>query len=137
MKYWIIVPIWILCFSAWGQARPVKVVFDVTSKDEATHQAVVRHVTMMAEAYPESEFAVVVYGGALPMLLNDQSAVSEKIANFKDSPNVSFIVCEGTMNRYKVDKSQLLHGIETVPDGILEIVLKQADGWGYIKEAHH
>ena len=121
----------------WDKTRPVKVVFDVTSKDEATHQAVVRHATMMADAYPDSEFAVVVYGGALPMLLKNQSTVSEEILKFTDSPNVSFIVCEGTMKRYKVEKSQLLPGIKTVPDGILEIVLKQADGWGYIKEAHH
>jgi uncharacterized protein len=137
MKNWILIPFCLLIFNLSAQTKPVKVVFDVTSKDEATHQAVMRHVSMMSEAYPDSEFAVVVYGGALPMMLNNDSSVSGEIAKFKDSPNVSFIVCEGTMKRYNVNSTQLLPGIKTVPDGILEIVMKQADGWGYIKEAHN
>ena len=29
---------------AYGQNKPVKIVFDVTSKDTLTHQAVLRHV---------------------------------------------------------------------------------------------
>jgi uncharacterized protein len=41
------------------------------------------------------------------------------------------------MKRYKVNESQLIVGVEIVPDGILEIVQRQAEGWGYIKEAHH
>jgi intracellular sulfur oxidation DsrE/DsrF family protein len=40
------------------------------------------------------------------------------------------------MNRYKVEKDQLVEGVEVVPDGILEIIQRQAEGWGYIKEAH-
>jgi intracellular sulfur oxidation DsrE/DsrF family protein len=35
-----------------------------------------------------------------------------------------------------VDKSQLLPGVETVPDGIYEIISKQKQGWGYIKAVH-
>jgi hypothetical protein len=38
------------------------------------------------------------------------------------------------MKRHNVDTSQLIDGIKTVPDGILEIVNKQKEGWGYIKE---
>ena len=32
-------------------------------------------------------------------------------------------------------KSQLLEGVGTVPDGIYEIISKQHQGWGYIKAA--
>jgi intracellular sulfur oxidation DsrE/DsrF family protein len=136
MKNFILLPLLFLMFSSWAQTKPVKVVFDVTSKEEATHQAVMRHVTMMSAAYPDSEFEVVVYGGALPMLVSGSSSVSSEILNFKDSKNVSFKVCEQTMKKDQVNASQLLAGVRTVPDGILEIVQKQAEGWGYIKEAH-
>jgi intracellular sulfur oxidation DsrE/DsrF family protein len=37
------------------------------------------------------------------------------------------------MQRYNIDKSQLIAGVETVPDGIYEIITKQKQGWGYIK----
>ena len=38
------------------------------------------------------------------------------------------------MKRHKIEKSQLIPGVTTVPDGILEIIMKQKEGWGYIKE---
>jgi intracellular sulfur oxidation DsrE/DsrF family protein len=37
------------------------------------------------------------------------------------------------MQRYNIDKSQLIPGVEVVPDGIYEIITKQREGWGYIK----
>jgi len=48
--------------------------------------------------------------------------------------NVTFAICEGTMKRHEVDEADLIEGVTKVPDGILEIVSKQQDGWGYIKE---
>jgi uncharacterized protein len=137
MKKLIIIPILFIMFAAWGQANPVKIVFDVTSKDPETHQAVIRHINWMSAAYPDSKFLVVIYGGALPMLVNEKSSVASDVLNLKDSENVSFKVCEQTMKRYKVNESQLIVGVEIVPDGILEIVQRQAEGWGYIKESHH
>jgi intracellular sulfur oxidation DsrE/DsrF family protein len=125
-----------LTFIAWSQAKPAKIVFDITSKDTLDHQTVMRHVSMMAKAYPESQFEVVVYGGALPMFLKDQSTVTKGIEELSINKNVSFKACEGTMKRYNADKSMLVPGVGTVPDAIMEIVTKQSEGWGYIKESH-
>ena len=120
-----------------AQTKPVKILFDVTSKDSVTHQAVLRHVKGMASLYTNSTFEVVVYGGAISMLLKDQSTVSKDIEAACANKNVSFAVCAQTMKRNNIDKSQLLPGVIVVPDAIMEIVTKQGEGWGYIKEAHH
>ena len=125
-----------LAIEATSQTKPVKIVFDVTSDDTLVHQAALRHVTLMATSYPQSTFEVVVYGGAMPMFVKGKSTVSKAIQKLEINPNVSFKVCEQTMVRYKVDKTQLVPNVGTVPDGILEIANKQAQGWGYIKEAH-
>jgi intracellular sulfur oxidation DsrE/DsrF family protein len=127
----------LISFVAMSQDKTVKVVFDITSADTLTHQAVLRHVSGMAKAYPKSTFEVVIYGGALPMVLKNKSTVSKGIQKLENAPNVSFKVCEETMKRYNVDKSQLLPTVGTVPDAIIEIVTRQGEGWGYIKEAHH
>ena len=68
-----------LAFAAIGyaQEKPVKILFDVTSKDSLTHQAVLRHVKGMASSYTSSNFEVVVYGGAITMFLKDQSRNSQ------------------------------------------------------------
>lgn len=126
----------LMAIVTWSQEKPVKVVFDITSKDTLDHQTVMRHVKLMAEAYPQSQFEVVVYGGALPMFLKDQSTVKKGIEELSGNKNVSFKACEGTMKRYNADKSMLLPGVGTVPDAIMEIVTKQGEGWGYIKESH-
>ena len=118
-----------------AQTKPVKIVFDVTSSDTLTHQAVLRHVSGMAKAYPQSTFEVVIYGGALPMVMKSKSSVAKGIQKLENNSNVSFKVCEETMKRYSVDKTQLLPTVGTVPDAIIEIVTKQGEGWGYIKEA--
>lgn len=127
----------VLSICGMAQVKPVKVVFDITSGDTLTHQAVLRHVSGMAKAYPQSTFEVVIYGGALPMVLKNKSTVSKGIQKLENYPNVSFKVCEETMKRFNVDKTQLLSSVGTVPDAIIEIVTRQGEGWGYIKEAHH
>ena len=117
-----------------AQEKPVKIVFDVTSNDTAVHESAVRHVKAMSEAYPNSNFEVVMYSGAMEMALKDKSVVAKYIEELSKKNNIDFVICEGTMKRHNVNTSQLIDGIKTVPDGILEIVNKQKEGWGYIKE---
>jgi uncharacterized protein len=128
----------VLAFSlnSFAQTFPIKVVFDVTSKDTLVHQTTMRHIKMMSTAYPESEFEVVVYGGAISMFVKERTSVSDDIETYKDNQNVTFKLCAETMKRYDVDDDALLSGVDIVPDGILEIVTKQGEGWGYIKESH-
>src|SRR5258706_1570950 len=137
MKAILISALIAISIDASSQTKPVKIVFDVTSGDTLVHQAALRHVTLMATSYPQSTFEVVVYGGAMPMFVKGKSTVSKAIQKLESNPNVLFKVCEQTMARYKVDKTQLVMNVGTVPDGILEIVNNQAEGCGYIKEAHH
>jgi intracellular sulfur oxidation DsrE/DsrF family protein len=75
------------------------------------------------------------YSGAMDMVLKDKSSVAEEMEALAKNENVSFVICEGTMKRHNVDASQLIPGVTSVPDGILEIIKRQAEGWGYIKEA--
>ncbi len=120
-----------------AQEKPVKIVFDVTTDDENTHKSAIRHVKFMSDAYPDSEFEVVMYSKAMNMVLPDKSVVAKEVEELAKLENVKFVICEGTMKRYDVKKEDLISGVQTVPDGILEIIIKQAEGWGYIKEAHN
>jgi intracellular sulfur oxidation DsrE/DsrF family protein len=118
-----------------AQEQPVKIVFDVTSNNTQVHGAAMRHVKAMAKAYPDSKFEVVVYSGAIDMVLKGKSSVEADMEALSTNENVSFVVCEGTMARDHITHEQLIPGVTSVPDGILEIIKRQAEGWGYIKEA--
>lgn len=135
-KVFIAIVFQLVVFAALAQAKPVKIVFDVTSPDTLAHQNAIRHVTMMSKAYPQSNFMVVIYGSALPMVVKGKSTIEKGMITLSENKNVSFKACSATMKRYNVDKGQLIVGVEVVPDAILEIVTKQGEGWGYIKEGN-
>ena len=137
MKTFITILLVSLSVVSLAQDKPVKIVFDVTSSNEAVHKTAMRHLTLMAEAYPDSEFELVIYSGAIDLVRKDKSSVSDQVIAMKDQKNVSIKVCQATMNRHKLTDDDLLPGVAPVPDGILEIVQKQSEGWGYIKEARN
>ncbi len=125
----------LFAFNLLAQEKPVKIVFDVTSGNPKVHQSTIRHVKFMSEAYPDSKFEVVMYSGSIDMVLKDKSSVAEDIETLAKDENITFVVCQGTMKRHKISGSQLIPGLKQVPDGILEIIIKQGEGWGYIKES--
>ncbi len=110
-----------------------KVVFDLTSNDTLNHKAVIRWTNEIIKASKDAQVEVVFYGNSLDMVQKDKSVVADDVAKLSANKNVSFKVCSVAMKAHNVDKSQLIPGVETVPDGIYEIVTKQREGWAYIK----
>ena len=119
-----------------AQTENVKIVFDVTSSDVGVHQSTLRHVKGMSKNYPNAQFEVVIYSGAIDMILKDKSSIADDIESFANNDNIKFVVCEMSMKRHEIGQKDLLAGVTSVPDGILEIFAKQQEGWGYIKEAN-
>ncbi len=125
-----------LFFNSHAQIADYKIVFDITSNDSSSQQAVVREVKLIKTANPDAKLEVVVYGQGLNLVLKDKSSQAAAIQNLLTYNNVSFKVCAITLERNHIDKSNLVQGVEVVPDGIYEIYSKQKEGWGYIKVAH-
>ena len=109
-----------------------KVVFDLTSRDTIDHKNVLRWINEISKV-ADSELEVVMYGKGLEMVTKDRSVVAKEIVALAAKKNVSFKVCEAAMKNNSISKEQLLPGVGIVPDGIYEIIMKQRDGWGYIK----
>jgi len=116
-----------------AQTTDYRVVFDVTSKDSMDHKAVIRWLNEISNPHPDARLEVVFYALSLGMITKDKSVVAPDIAKLMNNKNISFKVCAIAMQNQHVDKSQLLPGVEIVPDGIYEIISKQREGWGYIK----
>lgn len=122
---------------AYAQNKPVRIVFDVSSPDTLTHQAAVRHIMGLASNYNESNFEVVVYGKAVNMLVKEKSTVSDGVTSALAHKNVSFAVCAVAMKRNNIEEKDLLPGVIVVPDALMELAIKQCEGWSYVKESHH
>lgn len=132
MKQIIIISILLLASSRLlAQTPDYRVVFDITSKDTMAHQTVVRQANSILKEHPDAKVEVVIYGGALDLVTKDKSVVAPAIQELAQKADIK--VCDITMKRLNVDKSQLIPGVHTTPDGIYEIITKQKEGWGYIK----
>lgn len=118
-----------------AQQTDYRVVFDLTSKDTLTHQIAIRQMSSIINSNPDAKVEIVLFGQSLNMVIKDKSVVAKDVQKLLENKNVAFKVCEVTMDRYKINKSQLIEGVGTVPDGIYEIITKQRQGWGYIKIA--
>jgi len=119
-----------------AQARPYNVVFDMTSRDTINQQTVIRWINEVTSANPDAKVEVVMFGQGTALAIKDKSAVADDVTRLAQNKNVAFRICAIALKNQNVDKSQLLSGVETVPDGIYEIISKQGEGWGYIKVAH-
>ena len=116
-----------------AQTPGYNVAFDLTSKDSNAHQMVIRWLNGISKSDSTAQLEVVLYGKSLDMVTKNRSTVAEDISKLDKNKNISFKVCAVAMKNQKVDKSQLLPGVQIVPDGIYELVVKQKQGWGYIK----
>ena len=114
-----------------------KVVFDVTSKDTNDHKMAIRWVNEVLKAEPTAQVEVVFFGQSLDMITKNKSVVAGAITDITTkNKNASFKVCRVAMKAHNVEMDQLVAGVQTVPDGIYEIISKQRAGWGYIKVSH-
>jgi hypothetical protein len=80
---------------------------------------------------------IVAYGPGLMMLRPDKSPVSARITNYAASfDNISFAACGNTMKimSKKAGKSISIYDFaKKVPSGVTQIMLRQDQGWHYIR----
>jgi uncharacterized protein len=119
-----------------SQSHPYRVVFDLTSKDTLDQRAVLRWIKEVGTADPKAQIEVVMYAKGFELLMPDRSTYINEVKDAMKNPNVAFKACAVALRNNNVDKSQLVAGAQTVPDGIYEIISKQQDHWGYIKVVH-
>lgn len=109
-----------------------RVVFQVTKGETADQEQVIGQLNNILRALPNAEIEVICHGKALPLLLEAESQVRDGIIDLL-TRGVAFAACENTMRRAKAKQDDLISGVTTVPSALAEIILKQEQGWAYIK----
>ena len=110
-----------------------KVVMQLNSADTAVWSGVIGNIRNFQKVWPgKVEIEVVVHGKALNFLV---AAKSHLVADIEamTKKGVVFNACENTMNKYGIKKDMLLTVASSVPSGVAELVLRQEEGWSYLK----
>lgn len=113
-----------------------KFVIDVTSTDNKVYQSVLLTIGIMSKSQPNSIIEVVAYGEAVPIFMKDRSPVADQILEYTSNDNIVFTACEISMELLNIKKEELLSGVGTVKNAVVDIVEKQKAGWGYIKSGN-
>jgi uncharacterized protein len=109
-----------------------KVVIQLTSNDTLVHKAVLKQINNLLTAAPNAQIEVVCHNNGIEFLTAAKTKSAAGITELK-AKGVTFAACENTLRERKIDKKEVLTEAIFVPAGILEVVMKQEDGFSYIK----
>jgi len=110
-----------------------RVVFQMNSNDPESQKALVNNIQNVKKAWgSEVAIEVVAHGSGIEMVMTEKSAVAQDVTKMIKT-GVIFVACENTMAKKNITKAELIENVGTVPSGVAEIIIKQEQGWSYIK----
>jgi uncharacterized protein len=110
-----------------------KVIFQVSDDDPAKWNLVLNNARNIQQDVGKDnvDIEVVAYGPGLGML-KLQSPVTARVGE-AIGQGVKLMACENTMNSRKVTKADMLPDIGYVKAGVVELMVKQQQGYSYIR----
>ena len=116
-----------------AQAQRAKVVFQVSDADPAKWNLALNNVrNVQADLGAANvDVEIVSYGPGIGMLRANSpvgSRVDEAV-----TAGVKVVACENTMKGQNLSRKDMLTGIDYVGAGVVELIVKQQQGWAYIR----
>jgi len=109
-----------------------KIIFQLTTGDTLAHKALMKQIGNITSTAPKTKIEVLCHGPGLNLLHAEQSLVKDKISHFA-SNGVVFSACEFSMKERNVAADKIIPQAGFVKAGILHLVMRQEEGWHYIK----
>lgn len=109
-----------------------RIIFQLVSGDSETHTKFLRQIGNILIAAPNSKIEVVTHGMGVDLLKAKDNDFEQDLESLTGQ-GVDFVICENTLKQRKLEKNQFLPLAKFVPSAILELVIKQEQGWIYIK----
>lgn len=111
----------------------MQTVIHLLSGDESEQQSslsIARNL-LEDEAGSIDDVAVVVQADGIEAIKTGQESEAQ-VRDLLDD-GVSFKVCSNTMEAKDLDESDLVSGVETVPEGAVEVTRLETDGYAYLR----
>ena len=119
--------------SAQNAATKHRVVIQLSSNDTLAWKGIMNNIKNLKNGWGASVMIeVVAHGPGIDFLTKGKTTQQERIAFYK-SKGVVFVGCENTLIERKIPKENIIPEAGFVKMGVGEIILKQEQGWSYIK----
>ena len=115
--------------------NPRKFVFPITTWDRSEVNHILGSANNVIKFYgvDNTEVVIVAYSQGIKSLLKHHDNEIRKRVLSLMTYDVEFIACQNTMTTLKIDKKELLEGVEVVTAGIVELIERQLRGYIYIR----
>jgi len=118
------------------QVKMHQVVMQLNTADTAVWSSMLGNIRNFQKVWPGNvKVEVVVHGKALNFLVASKSHLVADV-DAMTKLGVVFNACENTMNKYGIKKEMLIPSVSSVPSGVAELVIKQEEGWSYLKTGY-
>jgi intracellular sulfur oxidation DsrE/DsrF family protein len=118
------------------QVKMHQVVMQLNTADTAVWSSMLGNIQNFQKVWPGNvKIEVVVHGKALNFLVASKSHLVADVEAMTKL-GVVFNACENTMNKYGIKKEMLIPSASSVPSGVAELVVKQEEGWSYLKTGY-
>ena len=109
------------------------IVMQLTSADTIVHKGLIKQLNNLKNGWGDTvNIEVVCHGPGIALLMNNKTKLGTQISQLQQR-GIDFVACENTMLEKKINKEEILPNMTFVRMGIGEIILKQEQGWHYIK----
>ncbi|MCH7413649.1 DsrE family protein [Belliella sp. R4-6] len=109
-----------------------KILFQLTNANESINEKFLKQLNNVLEAAPNSKIEVVTHGMGIDLLKEESNPLEAEIRALTEK-GVEFVICENSLKQRNLKKSSFLNIAKYTPSAIIEIILKQEEGWTYIK----
>ena len=114
-------------------SKKEKIVFHVTNDDPKIWNQSLNNMDQLQKIVGKDniDIELVVNGYGIGMLKMD-SVVGNRV-NEAVAKGIKVVACEQTMRGFKLTKDDMLTSVGYVPGGVIEVMLKQKEGYAYLK----
>ncbi|MBX9851575.1 MAG: DsrE family protein [Cytophagaceae bacterium] len=108
-----------------------KVVFQLSDNKEQVYKSLIRQIENVEKAILSIQIEVVAHGPGVDFLREDVKLRNVLLDLVEKG--IKLLACQNTLNDKGLIPSELVPSVETIPSGIAHIIIRQNEGWSYIK----
>ena len=108
-----------------------KVVIQLSNNDSFVQKATIGQLNNILNAFNKIQIELVMNGPGVDLVVNESSF--SNMLELQYQKGIQFIVCQNTLNQKNLTAASLLPFIKIVPSALAYLIIKQHEGWSYIK----
>jgi uncharacterized protein len=111
-----------------------KVIFHIDEPSKGRAEQVFMNILNLLNDLGDSkvEVELLANGGGVRALTKEIEAQSNQVEALSKR-GVRFVACQNSLNHLQMQREELLDFVEVVPAGVSELVIRQNEGWAYIR----